>query len=173
MTYNIFGETNRLILRKMSFDDFDEIAQIMRGENVQKIWGYYFSENDINDWINKNIALYEKYNMGFFIAIEKETKNIIGQIAIKPDIINGNNIIEIGYILKEEYTKQGYATEGAEFMTNYAFTKLNLNHVIFEIRPINTDSINVAKRLGAKLQGQFIKNVRGKDMEHYIFTLTK
>ena len=75
MTYNIFGETNRLILRKMSFDDFDEIAQIMRGENVQKIWGYYFSENDINDWINKNIALYEKYNMGFFIAIESKLKS--------------------------------------------------------------------------------------------------
>ena len=56
-------------------------------------------------------------------------------------------------------------------MADYALNKLHLNEVIFEIRPINQKSINVAKRLGAVQDGGFIKKVKDKDMEHLIFVL--
>ena len=168
---NFWGETERLFLRKITYDDSTEIAEIMRGSNVQKIWGYYFSDRDVHQWIEKCINCYEQYNNGFFLAIEKVSNNVVGQIALKPDIINEIQRYEIGYILKEKYEHNGYATEGAAFMADYALNKIHLSEVIFEIRPINQKSINVAKRLGAVQDGSFIKKVKDKDMEHLIFVL--
>ena len=56
-------------------------------------------------------------------------------------------------------------------MADYALNKMHLSEVIFEIRPINQKSINIAKRLGAVQDGSFIKKVKDKDMEHLIFVL--
>lgn len=168
---SIFGESNRLIFRKMSYKDFHEIAQIMRGKNVREIWEYDFTDADVNIWIEKYIEFYTQYNLGYFIALEKQSNKIVGQIGLMPDTIDGNTYYEIGYILKEDFVKQGFATEGAKFMADYAFNKLKLKEVIFEIRARNIKSIAVAKRLGAIKSGSFVKNVKGKDMEHLIFTL--
>ena len=168
---DVWGETKRLQLKKISFDNFNEIAEIMRGSNVQKIWGYYFSDCDVHQWIEKCQKFYEQYNTGYFLAEEKSTNQIVGQIGLMPDVINGTVHYEIGYILKEKYEHNGYATEGAAFMADYALNKIHLSEVIFEIRPINQKSINVAKRLGAVQDGSFIKKVKDKDMEHLIFVL--
>lgn len=170
-TSKVFGETERLILRKMTPDDFNEIFQIMRSQSVQKIWEHCFTDVDIKDWIKKNQDLYSSQNLGYFLAIEKQTGKAAGQIALMPDTIDGKIYYEIGYILKEEFMKKGFALEGAGFMADYAFKKLGLKEVIFEIRPVNTPSIKVAEKLGAKNIGSFIKNVRGKKMEHFIFIL--
>ena len=168
---DVWGETKRLQLKKISFDNFNEIAEIMRGSNVQKIWGYYFSDCDVHQWIEKCQKFYEQYNTGYFLAEEKSTNKIVGQIGLMPDVINGTVHYEIGYILKEKYEHNGYATEGAAFMVDYALNKLQLEEVIFEIRPINQKSINIAKRLGAVQDGSFIKKVKNKYMEHLIFVL--
>ena len=168
---DIWGETKRLRLKKISFDDFNEIAEIMRGSNVQKIWEYYFSDADVNHWIKKCKNFYERYNTGYFLAQDKTTNNVVGQIGLMPDVINGIERYEIGYILKEEYEHNGFATEGAAFMADYALNKMHLSEVVFEIRPVNQKSINVAKRLGAVQDGSFIKKVKDNDMEHLIFVL--
>ena len=168
---NFWGETERLFLRKITYDDFTEIAEIMRGSNVQKIWEYYFSDCDVHQWIEKCQKFYEKFNTGYFLAEEKSTNKIVGQIGLMPDVINGTVHYEIGYILKEKYEHNGYATEGAAFMADYALNKIHLSEVIFEIRPVNQKSINVAKRLGAIQMDTFVKNVKGKNMEHWIFVL--
>ena len=90
-----------------------------------------------------------------------------------PDVVNGKEYYEVGYIFKKQYWHKGYATECARALVKYAFDKLNLSEVIFEIRPENTASRNVAKRLGACDEGEFVKNVRGKDMRHLIYKLYK
>ena len=170
---NIFLETKRLILRKMDEKDFSEVAKMLKNPRVMYAWEYEFDDNDVLQWIKKNREFYKKYNLGFFIAIEKSSLNIVGQIALKPDIIDGKEYYEIGYILNEEYWNKGYAREGAKAMAAYAFNILKTDSIIFEIRPENTSSIKVAKHLGASLTGEFIKNVRGKRMKHLIYTLKK
>lgn len=170
---DIWGQTDRLLLRKINFTDFENIAEIMRGNNVQKIWEHYFSDSDVNNWIEKCRQFYNSYNCGYFLALTKATNEIVGQIGLMPDFIDGKMYYEIGYILKEQYERNGFATEGASFMADYALNKLHLSEVIFEIRPCNQKSIKVTKRLGAIQEGSFIKNVRGKDMEHLIFVLKR
>lgn len=168
---NMFGQSQRLIYRKITIDDFDEIYQMMNTKSVKEVWEQNFSKKDIINWIKKCKNSYCQEGLGFYIIQDKETSNVVGQVSLSDDEINGNIFYEIGYILHEKYTKKGYATEAAKFMAQFAFDKLNLEEVIFEIRPNNIASIKVAKRLGAKQSGSFTKQVNAKKIEHLIFTL--
>ena len=136
-------------------------------------WEYSFTDEDVQNWINKNLELYKKYNLGYFLIIEKISKKVVGQAALMPDVIEGKHYYEIGYILKKEYWHKGYATEASRSLKDYAFNILKLNEVIFEIRPQNKSSRKVAENLNANICGKFVKDFRGKKMEHLIYKLTK
>ena len=69
--HNIFLQTNRLILKYLTMDDFEELRAILQDDDVMYAWEYTFSDNDVRNWINKNLELYEKYNLGYFIIIDK------------------------------------------------------------------------------------------------------
>lgn len=168
---NIFLETERLNLRQMDVDDFLELSLILKDREVMAAWEYDFTDKDVYGWINKNKELYERYGLGYFLLQEKSSGNIVGQAALMLDRINGEEYYEIGYILKRECWGQGYATEAAVGLAKYAKEKLCKDVVIFEIRPENNRSRRVAERLGAKECGSFIKNVRGKEMNHLIYKL--
>lgn len=166
-----FLETERLVLRKMSSEDFNEVSEMLQDKKVMYAWEHNFSDKDVKNWINKNISLYKQHNMGYFLAVDKVTKNVVGQAAIMPDTIKGESHIEIGYILKHKFWKKGYAIECAKALSEYAFKILKKSHIIFEIRPENISSRKIAEKMGAKINGSFIKRVRGKDMEHLIYNL--
>lgn len=170
---NIFTESERLIYRRISEQDFDDIAQMLKNPNVMYAWEYSFDDLDVLSWIKKNREYYKKYGLGFFLAVDKELNKAVGQIAFMPDTINGKEYYEIGYILKEEFWHKGYAREGVKAMLDYAFNKMNLESVIFEIRPENLSSRKVAELFKAQITGEFVKNVQGKEMKHLIYTLKK
>ena len=56
-------------------------------------------------------------------------------------------------------------------MIEFAFNNLKLDNIIFEIRPENFQSIKVAEKCGAVVTGEFVKNVRGKNMKHLIYSI--
>ena len=170
---NIFTESSRLIFRRMSEADFSDLAEMLKNPNVIYAWEYVFDDVDVLSWIKKNREYYKKYGLGYFLAVDKSSLQVVGQIALMPDIIEGIEYYEIGYILKEKFWHKGYALEGAKAMINYAFNNLKLKSVIFEIRPENIRSRKVAEKCGAFVTGEFVKNVRGKNMKHLIYTLNK
>ncbi len=168
---DMFLETERLYLRRMSYDDFAVLNDMLSNPKVMYAWEYTFSEQDVKDWISKNLAKYQKHSLGYFLVCDKTTTQVLGQAALMPDEIDGRLYYEIGYIFKPENWHKGYAAECVKFLADYAFTKLNVNEVIFEIKPDNIASIKVAEKSGAKVCGSFYKNVRGKRMKHLIFKL--
>ena len=55
---------------------------------------------------------------------------------------------EIGYLFKKAFWHNGYATEAAHALKNYAFQTLKLDEIFSTIRTNNYPSIAVAKRNG-------------------------
>lgn len=170
---NIFLTTERLILRYITQDDFAELKNILQDKDVMYAWEYDFTDNDVQEWIDKSLKRYAEDKLGYFLVIEKISNKVIGQAALMPDTIEGSKQYEIGYILKKEYWHKGYAIEAANALKEYAFQSLHLNEVIFEIRPQNLPSRKVAENLHAKICGEFIKNVRNKKMPHLIYKLSR
>lgn len=164
-------ESERLVFKKIENNDFPVIAEIMRDKSVQEVWEHYFSDDDVKEWISRRKKGYEDNGMDYLLAIHKRTGKPVGQIGLLKETINNEAVWGIGYILLSHFCENGYATEGANAMADYAFRTLNADRIVCDIRPMNTASIAVAKRIGMIETGSFIKKYRGKDMPHLIFEL--
>ncbi|WP_042272847.1 GNAT family N-acetyltransferase [[Clostridium] dakarense] len=170
---DIIIETNRLILRKISKDDYREIANILQDIEVMYAWEKSFSDEEVQDWIDKNLKRYNNEGYSYFLAINKEDNKVIGVMGPLIENIEGEEFIGVAYILNKDSWGMGYATEGVDACIEYAFNKLNAKKVIAQIRPSNTNSCNVAKRLNMKIQGKFIKVYDNKKMEHLIYSIER
>lgn len=164
-------QSERLNFRTIEDSDFEVIANIMRDAGVQKIWEHYFSDDDVREWIDRRKKGYANNGMDYLLAVNKLSQEIVGQIGLLKESIDGEEIWGIGYILMSKYYGNGYATEGAKAMADYAFNTLKAPKIICDIRPMNKSSIAVAKRLGMIETGIFIKNYHGIEMPHLIFEL--
>lgn len=164
-------QSERLIFREIEEADAPVIAQIMRDEGVQRIWEHYFTDDDIMSWIKNRREGYRKNGIDYLLAVKKETNEAVGQIGLLKETIDGKDVWGIGYILLGKYCGNGYATEGARAMAEYAFDILKVKKVVCDIRTINKESIAVAKRIGMAETGSFVKIYRGIEMPHLIFEL--
>ena len=101
---NIFLKTERFILRYLTQEDFEELKEILQDKDVMYAWEYEFSDNDVQNWIDKNLELYKKYNLGYFLMVENISGKILGQAALMPEIIDQHKYYEIGYIQNDTET---------------------------------------------------------------------
>jgi [ribosomal protein S5]-alanine N-acetyltransferase len=167
-------ETNRLILRKINQNDYNELKSILQDEKLMIVgWGKTYSDEEVQIWIDKIIEQYEKYGYSYYVSIEKSTSKVIGIMGILPVNIKENDYIEIAYILKEEFWGKGYATEGIKSCVDYIFNVINADKYIAQVIPENASSSKVAERLNMKIIDEYIREQNGKEVLHLIYALTK
>ncbi|TCT15584.1 RimJ/RimL family protein N-acetyltransferase [Natranaerovirga pectinivora] len=166
-------ESERLGLREITYDDFREIRKILQDGEVMYAWEEGFSDEEIVKWINENIRRYEKDGFSYYAAIEKNTGQLIGVMGPLIENIKGKKHIGVAYILHKDYWNKGYASEGVKESINYAFSTLNAQKVIAQIRPNNLSSRKVVEKLGMNIEGEYIKVYKGKEMPHLIYSIEK
>lgn len=162
-------QTKRLLLRKITYHDFDEVAKMLRDIDVMYAWEHTFTDKQIYEWIDRRLEGYKTYGYDYFLAVERGSGRVAGQIGLLQESVNGESVIGIGYILNKEFWHMGYAAEGAKACLDYAFSNLHTHKVICDIRPQNKPSIRVAEKIGMVKAGEFVKTYHGKDMLHFIY----
>ena len=162
-------ETERLLIRKITRKDLDALLAIMEKPEVMYAWEHGFTKKDVRKWINRQLTRYRKDGFGYFAVILKESGTLIGQAGLMKSTINGNEAVELGYILDNRYWHNGYGTEAARACLEYAFEELGLKTVCCSIRPENGASIRVAEKLGMTLCGNRTVIYNEKEMPHLIY----
>ena len=132
-----------------------------------------FSDDETQQWLDKQIARYKKYGFGLWEVILKETDEMIGQCGLSMQLWNGEEVLEIGYLFQKNYWHKGYAIEAAKACKDYAFQKLKANEVCSIIRDTNKPSQNVALRNGMTIKDTWTKHYRGIDMPHYLYSISQ
>ncbi|HAS78475.1 MAG TPA: GNAT family N-acetyltransferase [Ruminococcus sp.] len=166
-------ETERLILREMVQSDFKDLCKILKDDEVMYAYEGAFSDEEVQDWLDKQLLRYKNDSIGLYAVILKENGEMIGQCGLTIQHIPDRYVVETGYLFQKKYWHHGYASEAAKACNKYAFEKLGAKEVFSIIRDTNTASQNVAKRNGMTLTGKFTKHYRGVDMPHYIFSIKK
>ena len=169
MERNVIMETERLILRRMDLSDFRDIAEMMQDIRVMYAWEYVFSDEEVREWIGRMCSRYEQYGYAYWIAQDKKSGAVAGQIGLLPGEVHGTPQMEVGYILTHDCRGRGYALEGARGCVDYAFRHWGVPSVIAEIRPENKASLAVAEKLGFSLRDEIVKVVQGKEMRHLVY----
>lgn len=170
---DIILETKRLYLRKMGQSDYDALGKMLQDEETMYAYEGAFSDEETQEWLDRQIQRYSDYGFGLWAVVLKETDEMIGQCGLTMQQWNDRQVLEIGYLLQKAYWHKGYATEAAKACRKYAFSKLNADEVFSIIRDTNTASQNVALRNGMTVVGQMVKHYRGVDMPHYIYSVKR
>lgn len=166
-------ETDRLYLRKIVQDDFMDISNILQDIDVMYAWEKSFSNEEVQEWIDKNLDRYNNEGYSYFLALNKETNEVIGVMGPLIEEIKGNSFIGIAYILNKKFWKKGYATEGVKGCLNYAFNNLNAQKVIAQIRTSNSSSCMVADRLNMQIIDKYVRIYDNKAMEHLVYSIDR
>ena len=72
--------------------------------------------------------------------------------------IDGDQAAELGYDFRSDYWNQGFATEAATAVRDYAFDVLHLPSLISLIRIGNEASRRVSEKIGMRFVAEITKN---------------
>lgn len=166
-------ETQRLLLREMTQDDFSDLAGMLQDPDVMYAYEHDFSDEDVQVWLDRQRGRYAKYGFGLWAMVLKETGEMIGQAGLTMQPYRGGEVLEIGYLLKKKYWHNGYACEAAEGCKRYAFDVLKAEKVHSVIKADNFASQRVAESIGLRKEDEFITQYYNGDMLHYLYSLER
>ena len=164
-------ETERLLLREMTRDDFSLLSKHLQDTEVMYAYEHAYSDAEIWEGIETQFRRYENDGFGVMSVVLKESGELIGQCGLSMQPCEDEMLLEIGYIFQKNHWHNGYATEAAIACRDYAFNELGADEVFSLIRDTNIASQNVAKRSGMSIRRKYIKHYRGIDMPHYVFSV--
>ncbi len=159
-------ETERLYLREMNQNDFDALCKILQDGKAMYAYEGAFNDDEVKEWLDRQIARYQKWGFGLWAVILKETDEMIGQCGLTMQPWKETEVLEIGYLFQRMYWHNGYAIEAASACKKYAFEILDAKEVCSIIRDTNTASQNVAMRNGMIAADSWTKHYRGVEMPH-------
>ncbi|GHT57574.1 acetyltransferase [Spirochaetia bacterium] len=165
-------ETNRLYLREMDIHDLPDLSKILQDPEVMYAYEHPFSDEELIGWYNQQVERYKKDGHGLWAVILKETDAFIGQCGLTIQTVEGDELLEVGYLFNKNYWHQGYAAEAARACKTYAFEKLGAKKVCSIIRTNNRASQKVAERNGMKIVKETIKHYYNMEMPHYVYEVS-
>ena len=121
-------------------------------------WSVPYSRKDAEDFVlwAADATLNDFSGSCQFAVRIGETDELIGDIAILGDLINGRQAM-IGYTLAGRFQGHGYAFEACTAMLDHAFGKWQLHRIAADTDPRNLASIRLLERLGFRLEGQMLE----------------
>ncbi|WP_440223393.1 GNAT family N-acetyltransferase [Dokdonella sp. MW10] len=142
--------TERLRLTALSDKHFEAYAAMLANPETTRFIGDGEPLDRMNAWRSMAMLLGHWVLRGYGMwAVElRDTGEFVGRVGLHhPD---GWPDLEVGWMLRPEFRRMGYATEAARAALGYAFSRLGAERAISLIRAENTSSERVARRLGGR-----------------------
>jgi RimJ/RimL family protein N-acetyltransferase len=152
-------ETERLILRGFTSDDFEPFATIVADPEVVRYLddGAPISREDCWRGMALFIGHWHLRGYGWWAVEDRSSGDFLGRIGLyNPEGWPG---VEIGWLLRREAWGKGLATEGAVAALEFGFEVIGIDHAISLIDARNARSIRVAEKIG----GRYERDLHHKD----------
>lgn len=151
-------ETPRLVLRRMEATDFDALLSIFTDPRVMAAFDSEpFDHSQMTHWLQRNLDHQLEHGYGLFSVILKANGALIGDCGLEVMEVDGSPAAELGYDFRSDYWNQGFATEAATAVRDYAFHTLGLTQLISLIRMGNSASQRVAEKVGMTRMAEFTR----------------
>ena len=155
----------------MNANDFDDMLKIFTDENVMKAFDLNsFSREQMKKWVDRNLAHQNKYGYGLFSVILKSNQKLIGDCGLEHTKFEEKPCVEIGYDFLSKYWNQGFATEAAKAVKDYAIErlKINSNSICSFIRKNNKASQRISDKIGM----QEIREFHVNNIDYFLYAFS-
>ena len=168
-------ESSRLLLRRITMQDLDDVFEIYSNKEVMLYFADRFpfeksteAETMIREYEE---ALTNHWSMRWGIVL-KESGKLIGTCGFHA-LSEYDKRIEVGYDLNRNYWQKGIMTEALSLIINHAFGCSDVNRIEAMVEPPNTGSRALLEKLGFQYEGTLRKHemCRGDFVDIQMFSL--
>lgn len=189
-------ESARLVLRRITPDDLPFFTRLHALPDVaENLYpgGRPRTPDETATWLRYTLSSYQQLALGYLAVLRKADGALIGRCGLMDLVVEAaapeHGIrrgwfgreeapsglalafeTELGYTLDPAAWGQGFATEAARCVRDYARDVLRLPYTVSAILPQNSRSRRVAERGGARATGQM--QVVGLTWDRYVWPLT-
>jgi len=136
----------RLQFREMTEHDLDDMAQMLGDSETMKFYPAPKTRVESAEWISRNQQRYARDGHGLWII--EHDGSFVGDCGITWQSYNGIAVREVGYHVRHDLTRRGYATEAAMACVVLAREVFAPSRLTAIIHPENVASLRVAEHLG-------------------------
>lgn len=147
-------ETPRLSLRHLEPEDLGALFALYRDPETRR----YFPDGTRTlaetqeelDWFRKGHPRHPE--LGLWATIEKSSGAFLGRCGLLPWEIDAKHEVELAFLIDKRRWREGFATEAAQAISEYARTVLRIPRLICLILPGNAASAGVARKVGMSFE---------------------
>ena len=162
--------TDRLILREMTREDLEALFRVLGDPDNMKHYPCAFDEARVRSWIERNKERYRTFGFGLWAVCLRETGELIGDCGLTMQEIGGVIRPEIGYHIRRDCQRRGYASEAARAVRDWTFENTPFGAVYSYMKNTNLPSARTALSYGCRLAGGYEDGVNGLTS---VFVLTR
>lgn len=152
-------ETPRLFLREMNEADYDALYRVLADSDIMQHYPYTFDEARVKGWIRRNMERYQIFGFGLWAICLRDSGEMIGDCGLTMQLINGQIKPEIGYHIRADQQRKGYAKEAAAAVRDWAFRHTPFNVVFSYMKYTNEPSWKAAMSWGCRFVEEYADDV--------------
>lgn len=154
-------DTPRLILREMTETDFDALYRVLGDSDIMQHYPHTFDKARVRSWIARNIDRYSTFGFGLWAVCLKDTGEMIGDCGLTMQLIHGQIKPEIGYHIRADQQRKGYAREAAAAVRDWTFLHTPFRVIYSYMKYTNEPSMKTAMSWGCRFVEEYADEVNG------------
>ena len=154
-------ETERLFLREMTMADYDALHAVLTDSSIMQHYPYAFDEERVRGWIERNMKRYAEDGFGLWALCLKTNGEMIGDCGLTLQNIDGTLLPEIGYHIRKDVQRRGFAKEAAAAVRDWAFLNTGYPALYSYCKYTNLPSYKTAEAIGMHFDREYPDEANG------------
>ena len=163
--------TDRLLLTPVSVEDTGELERLY-SDPLVRYWTGPWTPARVKAWARGMQARWASDGVGKWMARDRSNGTLVGRGGLSRTVLGGETVLEVGWVVRDELTGRGYATEigqaalgwAAHFFPELplvAFTEVHNLASVAVMRRLGLYSSGVIHREGLVVPGQDVGDTPG------------
>ena len=135
--------------------DLDALYAVLSDAEIMQHYPYSSDEERVRSWIERNMKRYTDDGFGLWAVCLKDTGEMIGDCGLTLQNIDGTMLPEIGYHIRKDQQRKGYAKEAAMAVRDWAFGNTEYPALYSYCKYTNVGSFKTAESIGMHFEKEY------------------
>ena len=163
-------ETERLRLREYTMEDFQPLYEILSDPETMRHYPKPYDAAGTTRWLEWSLGNYRQYGFGLWAVERKSDGAFLGDCGITMQRIDGELLPEIGYHIHKNYWRQGFGSEAARAVRDWAFENTSFDCLYSYMKYTNVASWSTAAAIGMEKIKEYPD---AEDKILYVYAITR